>query len=135
MHQAMAATLDGIVEEIQAIQREARATGRSPRPRWPMLVLRTPKGWTGPKKVDGRKTEGFWRSHQVPLAELATRPDHVQQLEAWMRSYRPEDLFDDAGRLRPELAELAPAGARRMGGPCGLVSGHPRVADAAESPV
>jgi xylulose-5-phosphate/fructose-6-phosphate phosphoketolase len=115
MHRVMAATLDAIVEEIQAIQHEARATGRSPRPRWPMLVLRTPKGWTGPKEVDGRKTEGFWRSHQVPLAELATRPDHVQQLEAWMRRYRPEDLFDEAGRLRPELTELAPSGARRMG--------------------
>ena len=115
MHQAMAATLDAIVEEIRAIQRSARAGGPATRPRWPALVLVTPKGWTGPEKVDGKKTEGSWRSHQVPLANLATNPEHVRQLETWMRSYRPEELFDDAGRLRAELAELAPTGARRMG--------------------
>ncbi len=115
MHQAMAATLDTIVEEIRAIQREARESQRPTRPRWPMLVLVTPKGWTGPETVDGKKTEGSWRSHQVPLASTATNPQHRRQLESWLRSYRPEELFDDAGRLRDELAALAPAGARRMG--------------------
>ena len=115
MHQAMAATLDAIVEEIRVIQRHARERGHSARPRWPMLVLATPKGWTGPAEVDGKKTEGSWRSHQVPLANLASQPQHVRQLEAWMRSYRPEELFDEAGRLRGELAALAPTGARRMG--------------------
>ncbi len=115
MHQAMAATLDAIVEEIRVIQRHARERGHPARPRWPMLVLATPKGWTGPAEVDGKKTEGSWRSHQVPLANLASQPQHVRQLEAWMRSYRPEELFDEAGRLRGELAALAPTGARRMG--------------------
>jgi xylulose-5-phosphate/fructose-6-phosphate phosphoketolase len=115
MHQAMAAALDGIVAEIRAIQAAARAGGPLERPRWPALVLASPKGWTGPAEVDGKKTEGFWRSHQVPLAGLATNPAHLRQLEDWMRSYRPEELFDAAGRLRPELAELPPRGARRMG--------------------
>ena len=115
MHEAMAATLDAIVEEIQAIQGRARAGGPATRPRWPALILVTPKGWTGPKEVDGKKAEGSWRSHQVPLAGLANHPDHLRQLETWMRSYRPEELFDAAGRLRPELAELAPTGDRRMG--------------------
>jgi xylulose-5-phosphate/fructose-6-phosphate phosphoketolase len=115
MHEAMAATLDAIVEEIRAIQGRARAGGPATRPRWPALILVTPKGWTGPKEVDGKKAEGSWRSHQVPLAGLANHPEHLRQLETWMRSYRPEELFDDAGRLRPELAELAPAGGRRMG--------------------
>ena len=115
MHQAMAATLDTIVEEIRAIQRDARESRRTTRPRWPVLVLVTPKGWTGPEAVDGKKTEGSWRSHQVPLANTATNPQHLRQLESWLRSYRPEELFDDAGRLRDELAALAPAGARRMG--------------------
>ena len=114
-HQAMAATLDAAVERIRSIQREARASGRAERPRWPMIILRTPKGWTGPAEVDGKKTEGTWRSHQVPLAELATKPEHLRVLERWMRSYRPEELFDDGGRLVPELAALAPEGDRRMG--------------------
>ena len=114
-HQAMAATLDSVVAEIRAIQTDARENGRAERPRWPMIILRTPKGWTGPKQVDGKKTEGSWRSHQVPLAEMASRPDHVRQLEAWMKSYRPEELFDEAGTLIPELASLAPTGDRRMG--------------------
>jgi xylulose-5-phosphate/fructose-6-phosphate phosphoketolase len=115
MHQAMAAALDGIVAEIRAIQAAARAGGPLERPRWPALVLASPKGWTGPAEVDGKKTEGFWRSHQVPLAGLAQNPAHLRQLEDWMRSYRPEELFDAAGRLRPDLAELPPRGARRMG--------------------
>jgi xylulose-5-phosphate/fructose-6-phosphate phosphoketolase len=115
MHQGMAATLDRVVARIRAIQAEARANGQPARPRWPMIILRTPKGWTGPKEVDGKKTEGSWRSHQVPLADLVTRPEHVRQLEQWMKSYRPEELFDGAGTLVPEVAELAPKGPRRMG--------------------
>jgi xylulose-5-phosphate/fructose-6-phosphate phosphoketolase len=115
MHQLMAATLDEVIEEIRALQRRAREQGDSARPRWPMIVLRTPKGWTGPREVDGVEVEGTFRAHQVPLAGLADRPDHLAALEAWMRSYRPEELFDEAGALRPHLAELAPRGARRMG--------------------
>jgi len=115
MHQLMAETLDSVIAEIRAIQDEARKSGVVRRPRWPMIVLQTPKGWTGPKEVDGRKTEGFWRSHQVPIADMAAKPEHVRLLEEWMRSYKPEELFDQDGRLRPELAELAPKGARRMG--------------------
>ena len=114
-HQAMAATLDAVVAEIRAIQAAARASGRAERPRWPMIILRTPKGWTGPKEVDGKKTEGSWRSHQVPLAEMASNPGHVRQLETWLKSYRPKELFDQAGTLIPELARLAPEGERRMG--------------------
>jgi xylulose-5-phosphate/fructose-6-phosphate phosphoketolase len=140
MHQLMAATLDEVVEEIAAIQRAAREDAdpapadaqpartdagahgapagltRTPaRPRWPMIVLRTPKGWTGPKQVDGLPAEGSFRSHQVPLANLASKPEHLAQLETWMRSYRPEELFDEHGALRAELAALAPQGQRRMG--------------------
>jgi xylulose-5-phosphate/fructose-6-phosphate phosphoketolase len=115
MHQRMAATLDEVVAEIQAIQRRARAGGDTSRPRWPMIVLRTPKGWTGPREVDGVQVEGTWRSHQVPLAGLAQRPDHLNALETWMRSYRPDELFDERGALRAELAELAPREGRRMG--------------------
>ncbi len=115
MHQSMAATLEAVIAEIRAIQAQARAKGRPTRPRWPMIILRTLKGWTGPKEVDGKKTEGSWRSHQVPLADMATKPEHVRLLEQWMKSYRPEELFDEAGRLIPELAGLAPAGSRRMG--------------------
>ncbi len=115
MHQLMARTLDTVIAEIKAIQNEARAKGVAKRPRWPMIILRTPKGWTGPKQVDGLKTEGFWRSHQVPFAEMATKPGHVKLLENWMKSYRPEELFDEKGRLNLELAELAPKGDRRMG--------------------
>jgi xylulose-5-phosphate/fructose-6-phosphate phosphoketolase len=114
-HQAMAATLETVIAEIRAIQGDARAAGRAERPRWPMIILRTPKGWTGPKEVDGKKTEGSWRSHQVPLADMATRPEHVAQLERWMKSYRPEELFDERGTLMPELAALVPEGDRRMG--------------------
>jgi xylulose-5-phosphate/fructose-6-phosphate phosphoketolase len=115
MHQAMAGVLDRVVREIRAIQRRARAGEEHTRPRWPMIVLRSPKGWTGPRTVDGKKTEGHWRSHQVPLAELASKPAHLKQLEEWMKSYRPHELFDEGGRLRPEIAALAPEGARRMG--------------------
>ncbi len=115
MHQAMAATLDGVIAEIRSIQSAARAPGASvARPRWPMIVLKTPKGWTGPKEVDGKKTEGHWRSHQVPFGDLAN-PEHLKLLEQWMKSYRPAELFDDAGRPRPEIAALAPEGNRRMG--------------------
>jgi xylulose-5-phosphate/fructose-6-phosphate phosphoketolase len=113
-HAAMAQTLDRIVERIRAIQRAARNSGFSHRQLWPALVLTTPKGWTGPREVDGVAVEGTWRSHQVPLAQLADKPEHLRQLEAWMRSYRPQELFTDAGGLRPELRELAPRGARRM---------------------
>ncbi|MEK0191343.1 phosphoketolase family protein [Microcoleus anatoxicus] len=115
MHQLMAATMDTAIGEIKAIQEEARTNGCSDRPQWPMIVLKTPKGWTGPKQVDGKKTEGSWRSHQVPLAEMASKPGHVQLLEDWMKSYKPEELFDDKGKLIAELAELAPKGDRRMG--------------------
>jgi xylulose-5-phosphate/fructose-6-phosphate phosphoketolase len=114
MHQRMAATLDAVIEAIQSIQREARANGVSTRPRWPMIVLRTPKGWTGPKEVDGMKTEGSWRSHQVPFADTGN-PEHLKLLEQWLKSYRSEELFDKHGAPRPEIAALAPQGARRMG--------------------
>jgi len=114
MHQLMAATLDTIIHEIKEIQKQARKSGIVKRPRWPMIILRTPKGWTGPKKVDGKKTEGSWRSHQVPFAEMATKPKHVKLLEHWMKSYKPRELFDRNGKLIPELAELPPKGDRRM---------------------
>ena len=113
MHQLMAATLDVVVADIRRTQREARTKGFKARPRWPMIILRSPKGWTGPKVVDGKKTEGSWRSHQVPMGEMS-RPGHVKILEKWMRSYRPQELFDKAGKLRSELADLAPKGERRM---------------------
>jgi xylulose-5-phosphate/fructose-6-phosphate phosphoketolase len=115
MHQLMAATLDVVLRKIQRIQSQARKNGFKERPRWPMIVLRTPKGWTGPKIVDGKPAEGSWRSHQVPLADMANNPRHVKQLELWMKSYRAGELFDKSGRLRPELRELAPEGPRRMG--------------------
>jgi xylulose-5-phosphate/fructose-6-phosphate phosphoketolase len=117
MHQRMAATLDEVTGEIAEIQRRARDENSAhprERPRWPMIVLCTPKGWTGPKRVDGLPAEGSFRSHQVPLADVAGNPEHLAQLEAWMRSYRPEELFDDHGALRGELAALAPSGERRM---------------------
>ncbi|MGD2080840.1 MAG: phosphoketolase family protein, partial [Nitrospirota bacterium] len=114
MHKLMAETLETVFGEIRAIQDEARGKGRAARPRWPMIVLRSPKGWTGPKEVDGKKTEGFWRSHQVPFAEMAEKPGHVKLLEEWMKSYRPEELFDENGTLVPELRELPPRGERRM---------------------
>jgi xylulose-5-phosphate/fructose-6-phosphate phosphoketolase len=115
LHQEFAATLDACYARIRAIQQEARSKGVSGRPRWPAIVLRTPKGWTGPKEVDGQPVEGTFRAHQVPLADVRTNPQHLAALEAWMRSYQPEALFDQNGRLIPELAELAPKGDRRMG--------------------
>ena len=115
MHQQMAGALDKAAAEIEDFQRAARSGGRVGRPIWPMIVLRTPKGWTGPKTVDGLPMEGSFRSHQVPLTQVASNPEHRKMLEEWMKSYRPEELFDDAGRLRAELAELAPQGDRRMG--------------------
>jgi xylulose-5-phosphate/fructose-6-phosphate phosphoketolase len=115
MHQLMAATMDEIVEEISAIQQEARSKGASGTPAWPMIILRSPKGWTGPKFVDGKPVEGTWRAHQVPVADLQSKPEHLKILEDWMKSYRPEELFDAGGKLIPELAELAPEGDRRMG--------------------
>ena len=115
MHQLMAGTLDAVVAEIQGIQSAARSQDSVERPRWPMIILRTPKGWTGPKYVDGLQTEGSYRSHQVPLANVVSNPAHLRILEDWMRSYRPEELFDAGGKLLPELADLAPAGNRRMG--------------------
>lgn len=116
VHQAMAAALDGAVDEIHSIQKAVRTGDASnpPRPQWPVIVLKTPKGWTGPKEVDGLKTEGHWRSHQVPFGDLG-KPGHLQLLEQWMKSYKPEELFDDSGALNAELAELAPQGERRMG--------------------
>ena len=115
MHEAMAATLDAVVEEIKRIQHEARVNGNTMRPRWPMIVLKSPKGWTGPKWVDGLQIEGTFRAHQVPLSDPTAHPEHLKLLEEWMRSYRPEELFDEHGKFRSELAELAPEGDRRMG--------------------
>jgi xylulose-5-phosphate/fructose-6-phosphate phosphoketolase len=115
MHQLMAGVLDQVVEEIKRIQSNARKNNDTTRPRWPMIVLKSPKGWTGPKTVDGLPNEGTFRSHQVPILVNAEHPEHVQQLERWMRSYKPEELFDKNGKLMPELAELAPKGHRRMG--------------------
>src|SRR6266576_1003599 len=115
MHLAMATTLDTVVAEIRRIQANARANGVGMRPQWPMIILCTPKGWTGPKVVDGKPVEGTFRAHQVPLADFAAKPEHLQMLEQWMKSYRPEELFDESGGLVAELAELAPTGERRMG--------------------
>jgi len=115
MHQVFASALDACYARIRAIQREARADGISGLPRWPAIVLRTPKGWTGPKVVDGLPVEGTFRAHQVPIADVKGNPEHLRQLEEWLRSYQPEELFDEQGRLRPELASLAPEGDRRMG--------------------
>jgi xylulose-5-phosphate/fructose-6-phosphate phosphoketolase len=115
MHQLMAATLDSVLDEIASIQSTARAAGAQPdRPRWPMIVLQTPKGWTGPKTVDGLPTEGTFRSHQVPLAAVRTNPEHLVALEQWMRSYSPEELFDETGRVAEDVTALAPEGERRM---------------------
>jgi xylulose-5-phosphate/fructose-6-phosphate phosphoketolase len=115
MHRQMAVTLDAVLEEIRVIQSEARASGFEGRPAWPMIVLRTPKGWTGPKVVDGVRIEGTWRAHQVPLAGVRQSPSHLQALETWLRSYRPEELFDEAGRPMASITALAPSGHRRMG--------------------
>jgi xylulose-5-phosphate/fructose-6-phosphate phosphoketolase len=133
MHQAMAATLDHCIRTIQSSQRDARASGTTLRPRWPMIVLRTPKGWTAPPEVDGHKVEGLWRSHQVPLAGVKTNPEHLQLLEQWMRGYKPEDLFDASGSPVAELQELTPTGNRRMGSNPhangGLLKKHLRLPD------
>ena len=115
MHEAMAATLDDAIAQIKQVQRNARVGGDLTRPHWPMIVLNSPKGWTGPKMIDGKQVEGTFRSHQVPLSDPADHPEHLTLLENWLRSYRPEELFNDLGRLKPELAELAPKGERRMG--------------------
>jgi xylulose-5-phosphate/fructose-6-phosphate phosphoketolase len=115
MHQQMAATLEAILSEIRAIQRRARDQAQAEHARWPILILRTPKGWTGPKVVDGKPVEGTWRSHQVPLDGLRDKPGHLKLLEEWMKSYHPEQLFDAEGKLQPELAALPPKGSRRMG--------------------
>jgi xylulose-5-phosphate/fructose-6-phosphate phosphoketolase len=115
MHQLMSSTLDTVIAEMKNIQREARVHGTQLRSPFPMIILRSPKGWTGPKEVDGKKTEDYWRSHQVPLSEMASHPEHVQLLETWMKSYKPEECFDQQGKLIPELAELVPVGDRRMG--------------------
>ncbi|WP_458316088.1 phosphoketolase family protein [Mycolicibacterium brisbanense] len=114
VHQQLATAFDEAFDQIAAIQRAARLDGEPGRPLWPMIVLRTPKGWTGPNEVDGKQVEGTWRSHQVPLSETRTNPAHLAQLEEWLRSYRPEELFDDTGALREELRAAAPAGERRM---------------------
>ncbi|MDJ0775882.1 MAG: phosphoketolase family protein [Mastigocoleus sp. MO_167.B18] len=115
MHQLMAGTLNTIMREIKEIQEDARTNGCTGRPQWPIIILRSPKGWTGPKEVDGKKTEDYWRSHQVPLANVRKNPQYLQQLENWMASYKPQELFDENGQLIAELAELAPKGTRRMG--------------------
>src|SRR5215469_10739531 len=114
MHQAMAAPLELCVAEIKSHQKECRKSGTPTRPRWPMIVLRSPKGWTAPSGVDGHKLEGFWRAHQVPMADVKKNPEHLRLLENWMRSLHPEEIFDRSGRVRPELKELAPKGNRRM---------------------
>lgn len=114
MHQAMAATLERCVVEIKKYQKEARESGKAIRPKWPMVVLRSPKGWTGPRKIDGQYLEGFWRAHQVPITDVATNPEHLQLLEKWMRSYEPERLFGKEGKISDKLRSLCPKGSRRM---------------------
>ncbi|MDH4088007.1 MAG: phosphoketolase family protein, partial [Nitrospira sp.] len=113
MHQLMAATLDAVMQDIQRIKTASRKEGTPKRPLWPMIVLRTPKGWTCPPQIDGKRTEDYWRSHQVPMSDM-DKPAHVKILEQWMKSYKPQELFDKSGRFKPELAELAPKGDRRM---------------------
>src|ERR1700735_1757353 len=116
MHQILAGTLDTILAEIHEIQKAARSSPDTvERPRWPMIVFSTPKGWTGPKVVDGQPVEGTWRAHQVPLAGVRTNPEHLRQLQEWMLSYRPAELFDEAGAPRPEILRFVPSGQRRMG--------------------
>src|SRR5262249_5733232 len=114
MHQQMAVTLERCLEEIRAIQDETRRGGITRRPRWPMIILRSPKGWTAPKEVDGHLIEGFWRAHQVPIGDVTSNAEHLRLLEQWMRSYRPDEFFDKDGRLVPELRALAPEGKRRI---------------------
>jgi xylulose-5-phosphate/fructose-6-phosphate phosphoketolase len=115
MHQKMASTLDNAINKIMTIQNDARHLGRVQRPKWPLIVLRSPKGWTGPKEVDGKKTEDSWRSHQVPFSDMIDNTKHLKLLESWLQSYRPDELFDDTGRLISEIQEMAPTGIRRMG--------------------
>jgi xylulose-5-phosphate/fructose-6-phosphate phosphoketolase len=115
MHQAMAATVEHCISEIRKAQQDARRSGKAQRPRWPMIVLRTPKGWGAPVEVDGHRVEGFWRAHQVPMADVKKNPEQLRILENWMRAQKPEELFDANGKLIPELKELAPTGSRRMG--------------------
>jgi xylulose-5-phosphate/fructose-6-phosphate phosphoketolase len=115
MHQKMAAVMEDCVLKIKEIQRDARVHGNVYRPRWPMIILRTPKGWTGPQEVDGHKVEGFWRAHQVPMGGMHSNPEHLQRLEAWMRSYRPEEFFDENGTLMPELQGIESGGAAPHG--------------------
>ena len=115
MHQKMAGVMEECILKIREVQKVARETGKIERPRWPLIILRTPKGWTGPAEVDGKKVEDFWRSHQVPMGGMHDNPDHLAKLEAWMRSYKPEELFDETGKLLPELKAMAPTGTRRMG--------------------
>jgi xylulose-5-phosphate/fructose-6-phosphate phosphoketolase len=124
MHQAMAATTEHCVQEIRKIQQQARTSGVAERPRWPMIVLRSPKGWTAPGEVDGHKLEGFWRAHQVPMADVKKNPERLHELEAWMRGYKPEELFDQNGRLHAELKQIAPTGTRRMGSNPHANGGH-----------
>ena len=140
MHQAMAATLEHCVLEIRKIQEEARRTGKAFRPRWPMIILRSPKGWTAPRKVDGHYLEGFWRAHQIPIADVATNPAHLKLLEEWMRSYKPEELFDEAGaadsRAEGPGPQGAPAHEREPGGQRRSVApaaGHARLPQASPS--
>ncbi|HEY2139761.1 MAG TPA: phosphoketolase family protein, partial [Chthoniobacterales bacterium] len=114
MHQKMAATVEACVDEIRAVQKEARSSGRPDRPRWPMIILRSPKGWSGPKEVDGHKVENFWRAHQVPVLDVKSNPKHLLIVEKWMKSYKPDELFDEHGTLIPELKALPPTGDRRM---------------------
>jgi xylulose-5-phosphate/fructose-6-phosphate phosphoketolase len=125
MHQAMAATLEQCVLEIREYQKQARESGKPFRPRWPMIVLRSPKGWTGPSEVGGHHLEGFWRAHQVPITDVADSDEHLKQLEKWMKSYKPEELFDENGRLIEELRQLAPEGNRRMSANPVTNGGHP----------
>src|SRR5205085_1631635 len=108
VHQEMAATMDTVIGEIRRIQSDARRNGFSERPRWPMIVMRTPKGWTCPAVIDGQRCEDYWRSHQVPMGEMRENPEHLRILEEWMKGYHPEELFDERGRFRSEFAELAP---------------------------
>jgi xylulose-5-phosphate/fructose-6-phosphate phosphoketolase len=115
MHRGMAAALEEMYQEIRRIQQQARSGNHIARPRWPLLILRTLKGWTGPKEVDGKPVEGTWRAHQVPVADVATNPEHLAILENWLKSYKPQELFDQEGRFRPDLAAMAPTGDRRMG--------------------
>src|SRR5437868_14623591 len=118
MHQRMAAVLEKVIENIHSIQQLVRKKGgendKAQPPRWPLIILRSPKGWTGPKEVDGKKVEGFWRAHQVPVSNARGNDEHRKILETWMRGYEPEDLFDKNGHLLPELAALAPTGSKRM---------------------